>query len=180
MVNTFFFNASRMGTASSALFPVRIFPQLYKVSIEGEREAEMLLTITALNAQYDRAGNRILYEDLKGYEDPWRKHETFSVAHDISDDGEMLAYLAKSANGHELWSAKIRDRELKRLCEIEAPTLRGPGSPSILKLDKDGKNAFLLVAGIMLKVKLDDGKAEPVKFNAEKEINGAAERFLSL
>ncbi len=27
--------------------------------------------------------NRILYEDLKGYEDPWRKHETFSVAHDI-------------------------------------------------------------------------------------------------
>src|SRR6266446_1191525 len=43
----------------------------------------MLLTTPALHAQYDRAENRILYEDLKGYEDPWRKHETFSVAHDI-------------------------------------------------------------------------------------------------
>jgi tricorn protease len=95
-----------------------------------------------------------------------------------SDDGETLVYLAKSVKGHELWSLKIRDRELKRLCELEAlkPTSRGPGFPSILKLDKEGKNAFVLVGGRVFKVKLDDGKAEPVKFNAEKEINGAAER----
>jgi hypothetical protein len=100
----------------------------------------------------------------------------------LSDDGETLVYLAKSAKGHELWSVKIRDRELKRLYEVEAPKPipRGPGFPSRLKLDKDGRNAFVLVAGRLLKIKLDDGKAEPVKFNAEKEINGAAERFLSL
>ena len=77
------FSAYRLGSAESALFPLRIFPQLYKVSIQGERAAEMLLTTPALHAQYDRAENRILYEDLKGYEDPWRKHETFSVARDI-------------------------------------------------------------------------------------------------
>jgi tricorn protease len=77
------FNAYRMGSAQSALFPIKIFPQLYKVSIQGGRAPEMLLTTPALHAQYDRAENRILYEDLKGYEDPWRKHETFSVAHDI-------------------------------------------------------------------------------------------------
>jgi tricorn protease len=77
------FNAYRMGSAQSSLFPVRIFPQLYKVSIQGGRAAEMLLTTPALHAQYDHAANRILYEDVKGYEDPWRKHETFSVARDI-------------------------------------------------------------------------------------------------
>jgi tricorn protease len=77
------FNAYRMGTAESALFPVKVFPQLYRVSVQGGREAEMILTTPALHASYDRAGNRILYEDLKGYEDPWRKHETSSVAHDI-------------------------------------------------------------------------------------------------
>ncbi len=77
------FNAYRMGSAQSSLFPVKIFPQLYKVSIQGGRAAEMILATPALHAQYDRAANRILYEDLKGYEDPWRKHETFSVAHDI-------------------------------------------------------------------------------------------------
>src|SRR5215469_2783959 len=77
------FAAYRMGSAKSALFPIKILPQLYKVSIKGGLEAEMILTTPALNAHYDHAGNRILYEDLKGYEDPWRKHETFSVAHDI-------------------------------------------------------------------------------------------------
>jgi tricorn protease len=77
------FSAYRMGSAQSSLFPVRIFPQLYAVSIQGGRAAEMLLTTPTLHAQYDRAKSRILYEDVKGYEDPWRKHETFSVARDI-------------------------------------------------------------------------------------------------
>ena len=77
------FDAYRMGSATSSMFPLRIFPQLYKVSIQGDRAAEMVLTTPALHAQYDPTENRILYEDLKGYEDPWRKHETFSVAHDI-------------------------------------------------------------------------------------------------
>jgi tricorn protease len=77
------FAAYRMGSAQSSLFPVRALPQLYKVSIQGGRAAEMLLTTPALHAQYDRAENRILYEDLKGYEDPWRKHETSSIARDI-------------------------------------------------------------------------------------------------
>src|SRR4029077_13425976 len=36
-----------------------------------------------LNARYDRSQARLLYEDLKGYESLWRKHETFSVSHDI-------------------------------------------------------------------------------------------------
>jgi tricorn protease len=77
------FGAYRMGSAQSSLFPVRVLPQLYIVSIQGGRAAEMLLTTPALHAQYDRAETRILYEDVKGYEDPWRKHETFSVARDI-------------------------------------------------------------------------------------------------
>jgi tricorn protease len=119
--------------------------------------------------------------DLNNLEDRTRRLTLGSTLLEdslLSDDGETLVYLAKSAKGHELWSVKIRDRELKRLYEVEAPKPipRGPGFPSRLKLDKDEKNAFVLVAGRLLKIKLDDGKAEPVKFNAEKEINGAAER----
>src|SRR5580700_1770227 len=103
------FSAYRMGTAQSALFPIRIFPQLYRVSIQGGREPEMLLTTPALNAHYDRAGNRILYEDLKGYEDPWRKHETFSVARDIwfydakSGDHKKISSF-QGENRNPVWS----------------------------------------------------------------------------
>ncbi len=77
------FNENRLGSAESSMFPERVFTQLYKVSVQGGLEPEMVLTTPALHAQYDRTQSQILYEDLKGYEDPWRKHETFSVAHDI-------------------------------------------------------------------------------------------------
>src|SRR5271156_1092252 len=77
------FNENRLASAESSMFPEKIFTQLYKVSIQGGLAPEMLLTTPALHARYDRAQSRILYEDVKGYEDPWRKHETFSVAHDI-------------------------------------------------------------------------------------------------
>ncbi len=107
------FNAYRMGTPQSSLFPVKIFPQLYKVSVQGGREPEMILTTPALNARYDRAGNRILYEDVKGYEDPWRKHETFSVAHDIwlydgkAGDHQKLSNF-QGENRNPVWSPDER------------------------------------------------------------------------
>ena len=77
------FTQHRIGSVQSSIFPERIFPQLYKVSIQGRREPEMILTTPALYAKYDQTQSRILYEDVKEYEDPWRKHETFSIAHDI-------------------------------------------------------------------------------------------------
>ena len=45
-----------------------------------------------------------------------------------------------------------------------------------VRLDKDGKYAFILAGGRITKVGVADGKAEPAKFNALKELDGAAER----
>jgi tricorn protease len=103
------FNENRMGSAESSMFPEKIFTQLYKVSIQGGLAPEMLLTTPALHARYDRAQSRILYEDVKGYEDPWRKHETFSVAHDIwlydaktGDHTKLSTYVGE--NREPVWS----------------------------------------------------------------------------
>jgi tricorn protease len=131
------FSAYRMGTAQSALFPVKIFPQLYRVSVQGGHEAEMILTTPALHASYDRAGSRILYEDLKGYEDPWRKHETSSVAHDIwlydakngdhkkissfqgenrnpvwSPDESAVYYLTEQSGSYNIWRLSLPNGQL--------------------------------------------------------------------
>ena len=43
----------------------------------------MVLTTPALNARYDRAEQRILYEEDKSYENLWRKHNTSSFAHAV-------------------------------------------------------------------------------------------------
>ncbi|HZC35438.1 MAG TPA: hypothetical protein VE242_07480, partial [Chthoniobacterales bacterium] len=94
----------------------------------------------------------------------------------LSKDGEQLVYLAKSDKGFEIWLLKPRAKELKRLGEIEAPEKEFGALPRQLFLDKDDKNAFVLVDGHINKVDLAFAKIEPVKFDAEKEIDGTAER----
>jgi tricorn protease len=96
----------------------------------------------------------------------------------LTKDGEQLVYIAKSDKGYELWLLKPRSKDLKRLAQFEAPEIEhlGPRFPIQLKLDKEEKNVFVLVNGHLNKVELATSKMEPVKFVAEKELNGAAER----
>jgi Tol biopolymer transport system component/C-terminal processing protease CtpA/Prc len=76
------FTAHRMDSASNAQFPSGVLPELYSVSVDGGRPKQ-ILTTPALNAQLDRAGKRLLYEDIKGYESAWRKHEQAAICRDI-------------------------------------------------------------------------------------------------
>jgi len=76
------FSAVRMDDALNAQFPVGVLPELYEVSINGGMPKQ-ILTTPAQNAQMDKSGNRILYQDRKGYENEWRKHEMASIARDI-------------------------------------------------------------------------------------------------
>jgi tricorn protease len=78
------FSAHRMDSKTNAQFPsARVMPELYKISINPGRAPEQVLTTPALAARWNRKGDRLVYEDLKGYENLWRKHHTSSVAHDI-------------------------------------------------------------------------------------------------
>ncbi|HEY0791120.1 MAG TPA: S41 family peptidase, partial [Chthoniobacterales bacterium] len=75
-----------------------------------------------------------------------------------------------------IWLLKPRTKELKRLGEIESTPKRFGAFPQQLVLDQDDKNAIVLVDGRFSKVDLATAKIEPIKFDAEKEIDSAAER----
>ena len=131
---------------------------------EDENQAPKLESITVdLNRIEDRivrltlASSRIVYAAL-------------------SKDGEQLVYLSKSDKGFEVWLLKPRIKELKRLGEIAATPKEFGALPQQLFLDKDDKNAFVLVDGHINKMDLTAGKMDPVQFDAEKEIDSAAER----
>jgi tricorn protease len=94
----------------------------------------------------------------------------------LSRDGEQLVYLAKSEKGFEVWLLKPRTKELKLLGELETSERPFGELPQQLFLDQEDKNAFVLVDGHVSKIDLATAKVEPVKFDAEKEIDGAAER----
>jgi Tol biopolymer transport system component/C-terminal processing protease CtpA/Prc len=74
------FTANRRYQAQNAQFPR--MAQLYQVPTNGGH-AKMILDNQAESARYSANGSKIVYQDWKGYEDPWRKHHTSSVTRDV-------------------------------------------------------------------------------------------------
>ena len=75
------FEATNMPTAKSILFADRSFPQVYQVSTSGGR-ARLFSALPMQDLSINARGD-VLYHDIKGYEDPFRKHHTSSITRDI-------------------------------------------------------------------------------------------------
>lgn len=74
------FTSRRQDTAANAQFPR--FPQTWAVPVAGG--APRLVSPMPMEAGvFDATGGRILFQDLKGGENAWRKHQTSSIARDI-------------------------------------------------------------------------------------------------
>lgn len=76
------YSASIQDPASSAMFPTGVMTELYKVPVDGGRPVQLLGT-PALSVSYLPDGKSFLYQDIKGLEDPLRKHHTSSVTRDV-------------------------------------------------------------------------------------------------
>jgi Tol biopolymer transport system component/C-terminal processing protease CtpA/Prc len=79
---TIIFSSLRMDEAKSVQFPNGRLPEVYQVNIDGGKETQFL-TITAEDIQFNESGDKIIFHNKKGYEDPWRKHHTSSITRDI-------------------------------------------------------------------------------------------------
>jgi Tol biopolymer transport system component/C-terminal processing protease CtpA/Prc len=76
------FTSPRLAPADYAQFPYRAFAETYTVPVTGG--AARMLSPTPMQAGvFDAKGAHILFQDIKGGENPWRKHQTSSVAKDI-------------------------------------------------------------------------------------------------
>lgn len=76
------FSSARLDAATHVGFPTGAQPELYRVSVQGGMPVQVLST-PALYAVWDRAGARLAYSDVKGYEMEWRKHDNSSFARDV-------------------------------------------------------------------------------------------------
>ncbi len=87
----------------------------------------------------------------------------------LSPDGETLYDLAKFEKGYDLWKYVPRTKEIKLVAKLDA-------KDADLRLDREGKKAFILADSKLLTVELESGKASPVKASAMMELDPAAER----
>lgn len=77
-----YFYSDRTDEVKNQMYPTGGIGEFYEVPVVGGREV-MLLTTPAINAKWNSASNLLVYEDIKGYENYWRKHHTSSVTRDI-------------------------------------------------------------------------------------------------
>lgn len=77
-----YYSASVQAPTASAMFPTARMTQLYAVAAEGGKPRQVLGTPAQSLAMAGNDGS-FLYQDVKGFENAWRKHHTSSVTRDI-------------------------------------------------------------------------------------------------
>src|SRR5436190_22083600 len=76
------FASNRLDAVTNQQFPVGGQGELYSVPVTGGRTTR-IITTPAINARYNSTGSMIVFQDLKGYENNFRKHHTSSVTCDV-------------------------------------------------------------------------------------------------
>jgi tricorn protease len=80
--NVIFGSGRQVSENNIHFYSPRLFHNLYSVNISGGKS--VLITEGGIEyARYNKAGNQIVFQDRKGYEDALRKHHTSSVTRDI-------------------------------------------------------------------------------------------------
>ena len=143
------FGSSRLiGSNNVRFYSPRLFQNLYSASVKGGKP--LLLSAAGMDrAHYNAQGNKIVFEDRKGYEDPWRKHHTSSVTRDIwiwdlktnhykkisqfegedrepvfSADGESVYYLSEKNGNQNIYKISLNDGSETQLTDFKNNPVR--------------------------------------------------------
>ncbi|MEO9147639.1 MAG: S41 family peptidase [Ginsengibacter sp.] len=126
----------------------RLFQNLYSVPVTGGRA--MLISGAGMeDAHYNSTGTQIVFQDRKGYEDPWRKHHTSAVTRDIwimdvknnqykkisdfigedrepvwSNDNQSVYYLSEKNGTQNVYKLSLQSKELVQLTQFKNNPVR--------------------------------------------------------
>lgn len=136
------YSAAIQPDANDSQFPSSIFFQIYEVGTEGGRP-RLFSSLPMQHLSLSKGGDKILYTDVKGYEDPWRKHHQSSIARDI-----WLCSAGKGKASEEKTYEKITSFRGEDRNAIWTPDESGiyylseqKGSFNVFKSDVKGGNA---------------------------------------
>lgn len=198
------FKGMRMDTRENRQYPNRTFPELYSVNASGGQVGQ-ILTLPAEEVSVASDGSFFVYQDIKGYENAWRKHHRSSVTRDLwvyetaskghtmvtdfdgedrdpvlSDDNADLYFLSERSGTFNVYKASLRrPKRAKQLTSFDTHPVR-------FLSQGGGRLAFTYHGALFT---MTDG-AEPAKVdvtirtqdNANKEtfasINGAIADFV--
>ena len=151
------FRSSRNAPAKSVRFSSSLFPNVYTVSINGGRP--LLVSAAGMStAHYNKNGDKIVFEDIKGYESDQRKHATSAVTRDV-------------------WIMDIPSKTYKKLSafkgEDREPVFAADGNSVYYLSEMNGtQNVFRQpVNGSASPAQLTDFKMNPVRYLTRSDDN---------
>lgn len=185
--STVIFSASVMPSREDIQFPSGTFRQMYTVSLNGGRP-KMLTPVTMESVSVSENGT-LLYQDVKGYEDKWRKHHTSSITRDIwmcsaagdgklsgfskitsfngedrnpvwNEEGRSFYYLSEEDGNSNIYLYDIRDNSRTQVSFFRTNPVR------FLSKAQDGTLCFGY-DGEIYTGKMENGKFESSKLNVE-------------
>lgn len=77
------YSAAVQDPASSIQYPVGRLTEVYAIAADGTGSPRQVLATPARNIAWAPDGRSFVYNDVKGFEDTWRKHHTSSVTRDV-------------------------------------------------------------------------------------------------
>ncbi len=99
-----FGSARQISNNNVRFYSPRLFMNLYSIPVTGGKP--FLMSQAGVEAaHYNSNGTQVIFQDRKGYEDPWRKHHTSAVTRDI------WIMDVKAASYKKLSSFEGEDRE---------------------------------------------------------------------
>ena len=182
-----YYAAQIQDEAQSALNPNRRMNEMYRIPTEGGRSTLVMGTPLSA-ATLDPKGKFVLYEDQKGMENYWRKHQKNSIARDIvrydfatkaytpvvtsesedrnpvlSADGRTLYFLSERNGSFNLYSTDLRKgAEAKQLTDFKEHPVR------FLSIAKDNTLAFAYDGELYTLV--PGGRAEKVRVELHNDL----------
>lgn len=125
------FQSGRQDPHTSVQFPIRMLGEIYQIAVTGGNPKQITAASGEL-AMISPNGKTLVYQDNKGYEDYYRKHQTSSIARDVwkMDLATKKHTKLTSFKGEDRNPVFASDKEIYYLSEQ-------PGSFNVFKLSLD-------------------------------------------
>ena len=194
------YGSSRMDHHKAVLFPSGVLPELYKVPVSGGREMQ-ILTTPAESARMSPDGSRLIFEDVKGYESPQRKHHTSSVARDIwmysfadsayhqliSDTAEdrnpvwaagenKFFFLSERSGSFNIWKADITQNKagnFRQVSQFEDHPVRS------ITLSGEGMLCYSFNGGVYTQLDGQPHRMVPIEVNTDRRYNESVIKMIT-
>jgi Tol biopolymer transport system component/C-terminal processing protease CtpA/Prc len=191
------FGSARHTVNTNVRFPRgSLFLQTYTVPVNGGRS--ILVSATGMeHAQFNSNGTSIIYQDRKGTEDPWRKHQTSSLTRDVwkfdikentytqlsdyigedreplfSNDDQFIYYLSEKNGTQNIFKRTIDGKKETQISSFKDHPVR--------HLTRSSNNSLCFSWNGEIYTIKNDGNPKKVNINISADIKANTEQIVSV